>query len=92
MAKKNTKPNLTQGGMTQMDPETMKSLAAAIAIGLGALGPGLGLGMIGSKAMEALGRNPEASDQIFVPLILSLAFTEAVAIYALVVALILKFV
>ena len=75
-----------------MDPETMKSLAAAIAIGLGALGPGLGLGMIGSKAMEALGRNPEASDQIFVPLILSLAFTEAVAIYALVVALILKFV
>jgi F-type H+-transporting ATPase subunit c len=48
--------------------------------------------MIGSKAMEALGRNPEASDEIFVPLILSLAFTEAVAIYALVVALILKFV
>ena len=75
-----------------MDPETMKSLAAAIAIGLGALGPGLGLGMIGSKAMEALGRNPEASDQIFVPLILSLAFTEAVAIYALVVALAIKFV
>jgi F-type H+-transporting ATPase subunit c len=75
-----------------MDPETMKSLAAAIAIGLGSLGPGLGLGMIGSRAMEALGRNPEASDEIFVPLILSLAFTEAVAIYALVVALILKFV
>jgi F-type H+-transporting ATPase subunit c len=75
-----------------MDPETMRSLAAAIAIGLGALGPGMGLGMIGGKAMEALGRNPEASDEIFVPLILSLAFTEAVAIYALVVALILKFV
>jgi F-type H+-transporting ATPase subunit c len=75
-----------------MDPETAKSLGAAIAIGLGALGPGLGLGMIGSKAMEALGRNPEASDQIFVPLILSLAFTEAIGIYALVVALIVKFV
>jgi F-type H+-transporting ATPase subunit c len=70
----------------------MKSLAAAIAIALGSLGPGLGLGMIGSKAMEALGRNPEASDQIFVPLILSLAFTEAIGIYALVVALIIKFV
>ena len=69
-----------------------KSLAAALAIGLGALGPGLGLGLIGSKAMEALGRNPEASDQIFVPLILSLAFTEAIGIYALVVALIIKFV
>jgi F-type H+-transporting ATPase subunit c len=75
-----------------MDPETMRSLAAAIAIGLGALGPGLGLGMIGSKAMEALGRNPEAGGQIFVPMILSLAFTEAIGIYALVVALIIKFV
>jgi F-type H+-transporting ATPase subunit c len=75
-----------------MSPETMRLLAAAIAIGLGALGPGLGLGMIGARAMEALGRNPEASDQIFVPLILSLAFTEAIGIYALVVALIIKFV
>jgi F-type H+-transporting ATPase subunit c len=75
-----------------MDPETMRSLAAAIAIGVGALGPGLGLGFIGAKAMEALGRNPEAADKIFVPLILSLAFTEAIGIYALVVALIIKFV
>jgi F-type H+-transporting ATPase subunit c len=75
-----------------MPPESMSMLASAIAIGLGALGPGLGLGMIGAKAMEALGRNPEASDQIFVPLILSLAFTEAIGIYALVVALIIKFV
>jgi F-type H+-transporting ATPase subunit c len=75
-----------------MDSETMKSLAAALAIGFGALGPGLALGFIGGKAMEALGRNPEASDQIFVPLILSLAFTEAIGIYALVVALIIKFV
>ena len=76
-----------------MDPETMRSpWQRPLAIGLGALGPGLGLGMIGSKAMEALGRNPEASDQIFVPLILSLAFTEAIGIYALVVALIIKFV
>ncbi len=75
-----------------MNAETMRLLAAALAIGLGALGPGLGLGMIGSKAMEALGRNPEASGEIFVPLILSLAFTEAIGIYALVVALIIKFV
>ena len=75
-----------------MDPESMRFLAAAIAIGFGALGPGLGLGIIGGKAMEALGRNPDASDQIFVPMILGLAFTEAVAIYALVVALIIKFV
>jgi F-type H+-transporting ATPase subunit c len=75
-----------------MDPETARQVAAAIAIALSGLGPGLGLGMIGSKAMEALGRNPEASEQIFVPLILSLAFTEAIGIYALVVALIIKFV
>ncbi len=75
-----------------MDPATMRLLASAIAIGIGALGPGLGLGLIGAKAMEALGRNPEASDQIFVPLILSLAFTEAIGIYSLVVALIIKFV
>ena len=75
-----------------MDAETMRLLAAALAIALGSIGPAIGLGMIGSKAMEALGRNPEAIDQMFVPLILSLAFTEAVAIYALVVALIIKFV
>jgi F-type H+-transporting ATPase subunit c len=75
-----------------MELETMRLLASAIAIGIGAIGPALGLGMIGSKAMEALGRNPEASDQIFVPLILSLAFTEAIGIYALVVALMIKFV
>ena len=75
-----------------MDAEAMRLLAAAVAIAIGSIGPALGLGMIGSKAMESLGRNPEAIDQMFVPLILSLAFTEAVAIYALVVALIIKFV
>jgi F-type H+-transporting ATPase subunit c len=75
-----------------MDAETVRNLAAAIAIAIGALGPAFGLGMIGSRAMEALGRNPEAADRIFVPLILSLAFTEAIGIYALVVALMIKFV
>lgn len=75
-----------------MEVESMRLFASALAIGLGAIGPAIGLGMIGSKAMEALGRNPEASDQIFVPLILSLAFTEAIGIYALVVALMIKFV
>ena len=75
-----------------MTPEAMRMLAAALAIGLGALGPGIGLGLIGSKAMEALGRNPEASGKIFVPFILGLAFTEAIGIYALVMALIIKFV
>ena len=75
-----------------MDVEAARLLASALAIGLGAIGPGVGLGLIGSKAMEAVGRNPEATDQMFVLFILSLAFTEAIGIYALVVALIIKFV
>ncbi|MBU3965228.1 ATP synthase F0 subunit C [Patescibacteria group bacterium] len=75
-----------------MDAETAKLFAAAIAIGAGALGPGIGIGMIGSKAAEAIGRNPEAAGKIQTMAILAIAFAEAVAIYALVVALIVKFV
>lgn len=62
------------------------ALGKGLAIGLGALGPAIGIGLIGSKAMEAIGRNPEASDKILVPMLLAIAFAEAVAIYALVVA------
>jgi len=72
--------------------EAMKSIGAAIAMGLGAIGPGIGLGILVSKALEAIGRNPEASGKIQTVMILGLAFTEAIAIYALVVALIIKFV
>lgn len=61
-------------------------LAKGLAIGLGALGPGIGIGLIGAKAMEAIGRNPEASGKILVPMLLAIAFAEAVAIYALVIA------
>jgi F-type H+-transporting ATPase subunit c len=75
-----------------MDKEAMRLLAAALAIGLGAIGPGLGIGLLGRGAMEALGRNPEARDALFVPMIIGIAFTEAIAIYALVVAIIIKFV
>lgn len=70
----------------------MKLLAAAIAIAVGALGPGLGIGLIGSKAVEAIGRNPEATSKIQTAMILAIVFAEAIAIYALVIALILKFV
>jgi len=69
----------------------LKMLAAGLAIGLGAMGPGLGIGILVSRAMEALGRNPEAEPTIRLNMILGLAFAEAIAIYALVVALILKF-
>ena len=75
-----------------MDIETTRLLAAAIAIGVGALGPGIAIGLIGSKAAEAIGRNPEATPKIQTAMILAMAFAEAIAIYALVIALILKFV
>ncbi len=74
------------------NPEAMKLLAPALAIGLGALGPGIGIGLLAGKAMEAIGRNPEAAGAIQTNMILGLAFCEAIGIYALVVALILKFV
>jgi F-type H+-transporting ATPase subunit c len=64
-------------------------LGKALAIGLGAIGPGIGLGIIGGKAVEAVGRNPEVTGQIRTIMILGMAFTEAVAIYALVISLII---
>ncbi len=68
-----------------------KELASALAIGLGAIGPGLGIGILAAKALEAVGRNPEAAGKIQSMMILAIAFAEAIAIYALVVALIIKF-
>ena len=70
----------------------LKDLATALAIGLGMIGPGIGVGLIGKGALEAIGRNPEAGNQITTTLILSIAFAEAIAIYAVVIALIIKFV
>lgn len=70
----------------------LKDLATGLAIGLGAIGPGIGIGILGGKALEAIGRNPEATSKIQTNMILGMAFTEAIAIYALVVALIIKFV
>ena len=67
-------------------------MAVAVAIGVGAIGPALAIGMIAGKAMEAIGRNPDAAGRIQTPMVLTVAFAEAIAIYALVVSLILKFV
>lgn len=75
-----------------MEENSLKTFAAALAIGLGALGPAIGIGLLASKAMEAIGRNPEASGKIQSAMILAIAFTEAIAVYALVVALIIMFV
>ena len=71
-----------------MDVNSAKLIAAALAIGIGAIGPGIGIGILGGKAMEALGRNPEARGEIQSNMILAIVFAEAIAIYALVVALI----
>ena len=75
-----------------MDAEAAKVLAAALAIAVGGLGPGLGIGMAVRGAMEALGRNPEAQPVIQTNMILGVAFAEAIAIYALVVAIMIGFV
>ncbi len=75
-----------------MEAEAIKMLAAGLAIGLGAIGPGIGIGILGFGAMQALGRNPEARGPILTNMILAIAFAEAIAIYALIVAVVLIFV
>lgn len=75
-----------------MDAEALGSIAAAVAIAIGAIGPALAIGMIGGKGLEAIGRNPEAAGKVSGPMILAIAFAEAISIYALVIALIIKFV
>ena len=67
-------------------------LAIGLVMGFGMIGPGIGMGTLVGKALEAIGRNPEATSKIQTNMILGLAFTEAIAIYALVVALVIKFV
>jgi len=75
-----------------MEAESVSALAAAAAIAIGAIAPSIAIGMIGAKGLEAIGRNPEAASKVQTSMILAIAFAEAVAIYALVVALIVKFV
>ena len=73
-------------------PVDLSPLAAGIAIGVGALGAAIGIGWLAGKALEALGRNPEARADIQTNMILAIAFTEALGIFALVVAILLIFV
>ena len=75
-----------------MEVESMRYLAMAIAVTFGGFAPAIGVGMIGKGALEALGRNPEAAGKIQWLAILAIAFAEAIAIYALVIALIIGFV
>ena len=73
-----------------MNVVNLAPLAKALAIGLSAIGAGLGIGMIGARAMEAIGRNPEATGKVLVPMLIASAFAEAVAIYGLVIAFSIK--
>jgi F-type H+-transporting ATPase subunit c len=75
-----------------MDAEAAKNLAIGLAMGLGMIGPGIGVGLIGYGAMQSLGRNPEARGAIFTNMLICIGMAEAVAIYALVVAILLIFV
>ena len=75
-----------------MDTNSVRLLATSIVMAVGSIGPGIAIGLIGAKATEAIGRNPEASSKVQTMALLAIVFAEAVAIYALVVALILKFV
>ncbi len=74
-----------------MSVEAAKQLATALAIGLGVIGPGIGIGIVAGKAVEALGRNPEVEGSIRATMILGIAFAEGLAIFSLVIALILKY-
>lgn len=74
-----------------MDPVAASKLAAGIAIAVGAIGPGIGIGIAVKGAMDAIGRNPEAENAVRTTMILGVGLAEAVAIYAFVIALILSF-
>lgn len=75
-----------------MDIDSARLIGMAIAAGFGVFGPAIGIGLIGGKAMEAIGRNPDASGKIVSNMILAIVFAEALGILALVVSFIIKFV
>ncbi|TSC85872.1 MAG: F-type H+-transporting ATPase subunit c [Parcubacteria group bacterium Gr01-1014_8] len=74
-----------------MELEAAKTLGMAIAVGLGVIGPGIGLGILVGKALEAIGRNPEAAGRITSTMFIGIAVTDALAIFALVIGFIIKF-
>lgn len=77
--------------VASLDADAIKAIAMALAAGVGVLGPGIGIGMLVSKALEAIGRNPEAAGKIQATMFIGIAFVEALAIFALVVAFVIRF-
>ncbi len=74
-----------------MDTESAKILAMGIAAGFGVLGPGIGIGILVSKALEAMGRNPEMAGKIQTTMFIGAALTEALAIFAIVIAFLVRY-
>jgi F-type H+-transporting ATPase subunit c len=74
-----------------MELEVAKTLGMAIVVGLGVIGPGIGLGILVGRALEAIGRNPEATGKITANMFIGIAVTDALAIFALVIGFIIKF-
>ncbi len=72
--------------------DSVKLGAMALTIAIGGMLPAFAIGKVGAKAMESIGRNPEAASKVMTAMLIAAAFIEAIAIYALVVALIIKFV
>jgi F-type H+-transporting ATPase subunit c len=68
------------------DRDKWLGLAAALAIGLSALGGAIGQGRAAGSALEGIARNPQASGKIFVPMIVGLALIESLVIYGLLIA------
>ena len=66
------------------------AIAAALGLGIAAFGGALGQGRMAASALDSIGRNPGASDKIFTPMLLGLAFIEALVIYSLIVAFVIS--
>ncbi len=74
-----------------MDIESAKIIGMALVVGLGVIGPAVGIGLIVAAALNAMGRNPEASGKLITNMFIGIAFAEALAIFALVVGFIIKY-
>jgi F-type H+-transporting ATPase subunit c len=77
--------------IAEFDVAAAKALGAGLAMGFGAIGPGIGIGIAVGGAVQGISRNPEALGDIRATMIIGAALSEAVAIYALVIALVLAF-
>jgi len=80
-----------EGGATAGDSKAVAiAISAGVAVAIAAFGAALGQGRVGAAAMESIGRNPNAADKIFLPLVLTLALLEALALYGFVIAILLQ--